>query len=190
MEKLIIIGSGPAGYTAAIYGARANLDPLLFMGTRYGGQLMVTSDVENFPGFREPVDGPTLMDNMKAQAERVGARLLMEDVTAVNFKTYPFEITSTAGVFRAASVIVATGANPRRLGLQSEAKLMGRGVSNCAVCDAFFFKGKKVAVVGGGDAAVEEATYLAKFASDVTVIHRRDQLRASAAMQKEAFAAK
>ncbi len=187
-EKLVIIGSGPAGLTAAIYGCRADLEPLVFMGTKYGGQLMLTSEVENFPGFPDPVLGPDLIARMKSQAERLGARLVQEDVVRVNFKTYPFEVYTDSGVTRAMAVILATGANPRRLNLQSEMKLMGKGVSNCAVCDGFFFRGKKVAVVGGGDTAMEEATFLTKFASTVQVVHRRDQLRASAALQKEAFA--
>jgi len=186
-EKLVIVGSGPAGLTAAIYGCRADLDPLVYMGTKYGGQLMLTSEVENFPGFPDPVLGPDLISRMKSQAERLGARLVQEDVARVNFKSYPFEIQTDSGVTRALSVILATGANPRRLNLPSEMRLMGRGVSNCAVCDGFFFRGKKVAVVGGGDTAMEEATFLAKFASTVQVIHRRDELRASAALKKEAF---
>ena len=186
IEKLVIIGSGPAGLTAAIYGCRADLDPLVYMGTKYGGQLMLTSEVENFPGFPDPVLGPDLMNRMKSQAERLGARLVQEDVVKVDFRRYPFEVHTDSGVSRALSVIIATGANPRRLNLQTEMRLMGKGVSNCAVCDGFFFRGKKVAVVGGGDTAVEEATFLTKFASSVQVIHRRDQLRASAALKKEA----
>ena len=187
-EKLVIIGSGPAGLTAAIYGCRADLDPLVYMGTKYGGQLMLTSEVENFPGFPDPVLGPDLMARMKLQAERLGARLVQEDVVRVNFKSYPFEVYTDSGVTRALAVILATGANPRRLNLQSEMRLMGKGVSNCAVCDGFFFRGKKVAVVGGGDTAMEEAMFLTKFATTVQVIHRRDELRASAALRKEAFA--
>jgi thioredoxin reductase (NADPH) len=147
---------------------------------------MLTSDVENFPGFPDPVMGPDLIMKMKSQAERLGARLVQEDVTKVNFRTYPFEIYTDSGVTKALSVILATGANPRRLELDSEMRLMGKGVSNCAVCDAFFFRGKKVAVVGGGDTAMEEATFLTKFATSVQVIHRRNQLRASAALRKEA----
>ncbi len=188
VRKLVIIGSGPAGLTAAIYGSRADLEPVVFMGSKYGGQLMVTSEVENFPGFPDPVMGPDLMERMKSQAERLGARLIQDDVVKVNFRTYPFEVHASAVSMKALSVILATGANPRRLNLASEMKLMGKGVSNCAVCDGFFFKGKKVAVVGGGDTAMEEATFLAKFASSVQVIHRRGELRASAALQKEAFA--
>jgi thioredoxin reductase (NADPH) len=187
VRKLVIIGSGPAGLTAAIYGARADLAPLVFMGTKYGGQLMVTSEVENFPGFPDPVMGPDLMERMKTQAARLGAELVQEDVVKVDFKKYPFEIESNSGNVKALSVIVATGANPRRLNLQSEMKLIGKGVSNCAVCDGFFFRGKKVAVVGGGDTAIEEATFLTKFASSVQVIHRRKELRASAALKKEAM---
>ena len=187
VEKLVIIGSGPAGLTAAIYGCRADLEPLVFMGTKYGGQLMVTSEVENFPGFPDPVLGPDLIERMKSQAERLGARLVQEDVVSVNFGTHPFEVNTPAGKTRALSVIIATGANPRRLNLKSEMRLMGKGVSNCAVCDGFFFRGKNVAVVGGGDTAMEEATFLTKFASSVQVIHRRHELRASAALQDEAY---
>ena len=188
VERLVVIGSGPAGLTAAIYGSRADLNPVVFMGTKYGGQLMLTSEVENFPGFSDPVLGPELISRMKAQAERLGARLVQEDVTSVNFATHPFQIHTPSGTTRATSVIVATGANPRRLNLASELRMMGKGVSNCAVCDGFFFKGKRVAVVGGGDTAMEEATFLTKFASSVRVIHRRNELRASAALRKEAMA--
>ncbi len=187
VEKLVIIGSGPAGLTAAIYGCRADLDPLVYMGTKYGGQLMLTSDVENFPGFPDPVLGPDLIARMKGQAERLGARLVQDDVVRVNFKKYPFEVYTESGAVKALTVIVATGATPKRLNLESELKLMGKGVSNCAVCDGFFFRGKNVAVVGGGDTAMEEATFLTKFADNVKVIHRRDDLRASAALKKEAF---
>lgn len=185
-RKIVIIGSGPAGLTAAIYACRADLDPLVYTGTKYGGQLMLTSDVENFPGFPDPVMGPDLIMKMKSQAERLGAKLIQEDVVKVDFGVYPFEMQTDSGVVRAMSVIIATGANPRRLNLESEMRLMGKGVSNCAVCDGFFFRGKKVAVVGGGDTAMQEATFLAKFASSVQVIHRRNELRASAALKKEA----
>jgi len=188
IRKLVVIGSGPAGFTAAIYGARADLEPLVFMGSNYGGQLMLTSEVENFPGFPDAVIGPDLMERMRSQAERLGAELVRDDVVAVNFRDYPFEIKTASKSYKALSVVVATGANPRRLDLESEMKLMGKGVSNCAVCDGFFFKGKRVAVVGGGDTAMEEATFLTKFATNVQVIHRRRELRASAALQKEAFA--
>jgi len=187
VKKLVIIGSGPAGLTAAIYGCRADLEPVVFMGTKYGGQLMLTSEVENFPGFPDPVMGPDLIMKMKAQAERLGAVLRQEDVVKVNFKVHPFEVYTDGGMVKALSVIIATGANPRRLDLQSEMRLMGKGVSNCAVCDGFFFRGKRVAVVGGGDTAMEEATFLTKFATTVQVIHRRDGLRASAALKNEAF---
>ena len=187
VNKLVIIGSGPAGLTAAVYGARADMEPLLFMGTKYGGQLMITSDVENFPGFPEPILGPELMERMKAQAERVGAKLVQDDVVRVNFKRYPFEVTTPSQTVKTLSVVIATGADPKRLNLDSEMRLMGKGVSNCAVCDGFFFRGKRVAVVGGGDTAMEEATFLTKFATSVRVIHRRDKLRAGKALQKAAF---
>src|SRR5271156_978170 len=157
------------------------------MGTKYGGQLMVTSDVENFPGYKDPIMGPELMEQMRAQAERVGTKLIQDDVTEVDFRTYPFVVKTPNEERQAMSVIIASGANPRRLGLESEMRLMGKGVSNCAVCDGFFFRGKKVAVVGGGDTAMEEATYLSKLVSGVTVIHRRESLRASSILQKEAF---
>lgn len=186
-EKLVIIGSGPAGLTAAIYGSRADLSPLLFMGSVPFGQLMLTSEVENFPGFVDPILGPELMEKMKGQAQRLGARLVHEDVVSVRFDRYPFELDTSGGeTIRALSVIVATGATPKRLNLASEARFQGRGVSNCAVCDGFFFKGKRVAVVGGGDTAMEEATYLSKLVSSIQVIHRRDELRASAALRDEA----
>jgi thioredoxin reductase (NADPH) len=189
LEKLVIIGSGPAGLTAAIYGARANLGPVVYMGSVPFGQLMVTSDVENYPGFVDPIMGPELMERMKGQAQRLGTRLLQEDIVDVDFEKYPFELRTSGGaVVRALSVIVATGANPRRLNLLSEARLMGKGVSNCAVCDGFFFKGKKVAVVGGGDTAMEEATFLTNLASSVQVIHRKGELRACSALKEEAFA--
>jgi thioredoxin reductase (NADPH) len=187
VAKVVIIGSGPAGLTAGIYCSRAGLEPVLYMGTKYGGQLMVTSDVENFPGYKDPIMGPDLMEQMRAQAERVGTKLIQDDVTGVDFRTYPFVVRTPNEERRTMSVIVASGATPRRLNLESEMRLMGRGVSNCAVCDGFFFRGKKLAVVGGGDTAMEEATYLSNLASSVTVIHRRESLRASKALQKEAF---
>ncbi len=189
LEKLVIIGSGPAGLTAAIYGSRANLNPVMYMGSAPGGQLMLTSEVENYPGFPDPVLGPDLMERMKAQAQRLGTRMIQEDIVRVDFKKYPFELETSGGAkVQALSVIVATGATPRRLNLESEARLQGKGVSNCAVCDGFFFKGKRVMVVGGGDTAMEEATYLANLASSVQVIHRRSELAACAALQKEALA--
>jgi thioredoxin reductase (NADPH) len=188
LEKLVIIGSGPAGLTAAIYGSRANLSPVLYMGSVPLGQLMLTSDVENYPGFPDPVMGPELMERMKGQAQRLGARMIQEDVVNVNFDAYPFELETSGGSkVRALSVVVATGATPRRLNIPSEARLQGKGVSNCAVCDGFFFKGKNVAVVGGGDTAMEEATFLTNLVSSVQVIHRKDELRASAALREEAF---
>ena len=187
ISKVVIIGSGPAGLTAGIYCSRAGLEPVLYMGTKFGGQLMVTSDVENFPGYKDPIMGPDLMEQMRAQAERVGTKLIQDDVTEVDFRSYPFVVKTPNEERRAMTVIIASGANPRRLNLESEMRLMGKGVSNCAVCDGFFFRGKKLAVVGGGDTAMEEATYLSKLASSVTVIHRRDSLRASSVLQKEAF---
>jgi thioredoxin reductase (NADPH) len=187
VSQVVIIGSGPAGLTAGIYSARAGLDPVVYMGSKYGGQLMVTSDVENYPGFKDPIMGPDLMEQMRAQAERVGTRLIQDDVTEVNLRTYPFVIKTHQEERRALTLIVASGANPRRLNLESEMRLMGKGVSNCAVCDGFFFRGKKLAVVGGGDTAMEEATFLTQLASSVTLIHRRDSLRASNILQKEAF---
>jgi len=188
-EKLVIIGSGPAGLTAGIYASRANLDPVVYMGTVYGGQLMLTSDVENYPGFPDPVLGPDLMERMKSQAERLGTRLVQEDIVRVDFRKYPLELETSGGeLVYARSVIVATGATPRKLNIDSEKRLWGKGISNCAVCDGFFFKGKNVAVVGGGDTAMEEATYMTNLASGVQVIHRRGELAASAALQKEAFA--
>ena len=189
LEKLVIIGSGPAGLTAAIYGARANLRPVLYMGSVPLGQLMLTSEVENYPGFPDPVLGPELMDRMKEQAQRLGARMVQEDVVNVRFDRYPFEVDTSGGAkVSALSVIVATGATPRRLGIPSESRLQGKGVSNCAVCDGFFFKGKKVAVIGGGDTAMEEATFLTNLASSIQVIHRKDELRASASLREEAMA--
>src|SRR2546428_3717593 len=187
VNKLVIIGSGPAGLTAAVYGARADMEPLLFMGTKYGGQLMITSDVENFPVFPEPILGPELMERMKAQAERVGAKLVQDDVVRVNFKRYPFEVTTPSQTVKTLSVVIATGADPKRLNLDSEMKLMGKGVSNCAVCDGFFFRGKRVAVVGGGDTAMEDATFLTKFATSVRVIHMRDSSRAVGGLGSAGF---
>ena len=189
LEKLVIIGSGPAGLTAAIYGSRANLSPVIYMGSVPLGQLMLTSEVENFPGFIDPVLGPELMDRMKGQAQRLGARMIQEDIVNVRFDKHPFELETSGGAkVRALSVIVATGATPRRLNIPSESRLQGKGVSNCAVCDGFFFKGKNVAVVGGGDTAMEEATFLTNLVSSVQVIHRKDELRASAALRDEAMA--
>ncbi|KIZ19385.1 thioredoxin-disulfide reductase [Streptomyces natalensis] len=190
VRNVIIIGSGPAGYTAALYTARASLKPLIFEGAvTAGGALMNTTDVENFPGFREGIMGPDLMDNMRAQAERFGAELVPDDIVAVDLSEEIKTVTDTAGnVHRAKAVIVATGSQHRKLGLPREDELSGRGVSWCATCDGFFFKGQDIAVIGGGDTAMEEATFLSRFANSVTVVHRRDVLRASKAMQDRAFA--
>jgi thioredoxin reductase (NADPH) len=187
-EKVIIIGSGPAGLTAGIYTARAMLSPLLLAGSAMGGQLMTTTDVENFPGFPEGILGPELMQRMLQQAERFGTRVLYEDAVRVNLREHPFAVETSAGnVFRCLALIIATGASPRRLGLPSEEKFFGRGVSTCATCDGWFYRDKVVCVIGGGDSAMEEALYLTHHASKVYVIHRRDQLRASKIMQERAF---
>ncbi|MPY51225.1 thioredoxin-disulfide reductase [Streptomyces acidicola] len=190
VRNVIIIGSGPAGYTAALYTARASLKPLVFEGAvTAGGALMNTTDVENFPGFQDGIMGPELMDNMRAQAERFGAELLPDDVVAVDLSGEIKTVTDTAGtVHRAKAVIVATGSQHRKLGLPNEDALSGRGVSWCATCDGFFFKDQDIAVIGGGDTAMEEATFLSRFAKSVTVVHRRGTLRASKAMQERAFA--
>jgi thioredoxin reductase (NADPH) len=190
VRNVIIIGSGPAGYTAGLYTARASLKPLVFEGgVTAGGALMNTTDVENFPGFREGIMGPDLMDNMRAQAERFGAELIPDDITEVDLTGDIKTVTDSAGtVHRAKTVIVATGSQHRKLGLPREDELSGRGVSWCATCDGFFFKEHHIAVIGGGDTALEEATFLSRFAKSVTVVHRRDTLRASKAMQERAFA--
>lgn len=190
VRNVIIIGSGPAGYTAALYTARASLKPLVFEGAvTAGGALMNTTDVENFPGFQDGIMGPELMDNMRAQAERFGAELIPDDVVAVDLNGDIKTVTDTAGtVHRAKAVIVTTGSQHRKLGLPNEDALSGRGVSWCATCDGFFFKDQDIAVVGGGDTAMEEATFLSRFAKSVTIVHRRDSLRASKAMQERAFA--
>jgi len=185
---VIILGAGPAGLTAAIYLARDALNPLVITGDLPGGQLMLTSLVENFPAFPEGILGPELMDLFKKQAERFGAELLYDRVTKVDFRTKPFKIFTESSQFEAEAIIIATGASPKLLGLEAERRLMGKGVSVCATCDGAFFKGKDVAVVGGGDSALEEAIFLTRFANKVTVIHRRDKLRASLAMQQRAFA--
>ncbi|WP_345602268.1 NAD(P)/FAD-dependent oxidoreductase, partial [Streptomyces chumphonensis] len=183
VRNVIIIGSGPAGYTAALYTARASLKPLIFEGSvTAGGALMNTTEVENFPGFATGIMGPELMDQMRAQAERFGAELIPDDVTAVDLKADIKTVTDSAGtVHRARTVIIATGSQHRRLGLPQEDELSGRGVSYCATCDGFFFRDQDIAVVGGGDTAMEEATFLSRFAKSVTVVHRRDTLRASKA---------
>ncbi|MDX3226977.1 thioredoxin-disulfide reductase [Streptomyces sp. ME19-01-6] len=190
VRNVIIIGSGPAGYTAALYTARASLKPLVFEGSvTAGGALMNTTDVENFPGFRDGIMGPDLMDNMRAQAERFGAELIPDDVASVDLSEDIKTVTDSSGtVHRAKAVIVSTGSQHRKLGLPHEDELSGRGVSWCATCDGFFFKDQDIAVIGGGDTAMEEATFLSRFAKSVTVVHRRDTLRASKAMQERAFA--
>ncbi|WP_419666858.1 thioredoxin-disulfide reductase [Streptomyces sp. 2-1] len=190
VRNVIIIGSGPAGYTAALYTARASLKPLVFEGAvTAGGALMNTTEVENFPGFQDGVMGPELMDNMRAQAERFGAELVPDDIVAVDLSGEIKTVTDTAGaVHRAKTIIVTTGSQHRKLGLPKEDALSGRGVSWCATCDGFFFKDQDIAVIGGGDTAMEEATFLSRFAKSVTIVHRRDTLRASKAMQERAFA--
>ncbi|KRF20555.1 thioredoxin reductase [Nocardioides sp. Soil797] len=189
VRNVIIIGSGPTGYTAAVYAARANLAPLLFEGSvTAGGALMNTTEVENFPGFRDGIMGPALMDEMRAQAERFGAEMIPDDVVSVDLTASPKVVRTADGEFFARSVILATGSGYRKLGLPNESELSGRGVSWCATCDGFFFRDQHIAVVGGGDSAIEEATFLTRFGSKVTLIHRRDELRASKIMQERAFA--
>ena len=190
VRNVIIIGSGPAGYTAAVYAARASLNPLVFEGSvTAGGALMNTTDVENFPGFRDGIMGPALMDEMRAQAERFGAELIADDITAVKLDGEVKEVTDGNGtVHQARSVILATGSGYKKLGLPNEERLSGHGVSWCATCDGFFFREQEIVVVGGGDSAIEEATFLTRFASKVYLLHRRDELRASKIMQERAFA--
>jgi thioredoxin reductase (NADPH) len=182
VREVIIIGGGPAGYTAALYTARANMSPLLIEGFAWGGQLMITSDVENYPGYADGVLGPEMMQDFRRQAERFGTEFITDDVTRVDFAERPFRVWIGDDEYRAQTVIVATGATARQLGLKSEKTLQGRGVSYCAVCDAAFFRDQEVVVVGGGDSAMEEATFLAKFATKVTIVHRRDHFRASPIM--------
>ena len=186
-RKVIILGSGPAGLTAALYTARANLNPLVIGGVEWGGQLMLTTGVENYPGFVEGINGPDLMENFRKQAEKFGAKIINENVTSVNFKKNPFQVSTAENSYNANTIIIATGADSKWLGLSSEQKLIGRGISSCATCDGFFFKNKNIVVVGGGDSAMEESLFLTKFANKVTVIHRRNKLRASKIMQERAF---
>jgi thioredoxin reductase (NADPH) len=188
LREVIIIGGAVAGYTAALYTARANMNPLVIEGLNWGGQLMITSDVENYPGYPEGIMGPEMMQDFRKQAARFGAEFITDDATRVDFSERPFRVWVGDDEYRAETVIIATGANARQLGLESEKKLQGRGVSYCAVCDAAFFKDQEVVVVGGGDSAMEEATFLAKFADKVSIVHRRDVFRASPIMVDRARA--
>ncbi len=187
-SKVLIIGSGPAGYTAAIYAARANLKPILVTGYEPGGQLMVTTDVENYPGFKDVIQGPWLMEQMRGQAEHVGTELIADYITSIDLDSRPFKAVSDNGkTYTGDTLIIATGAKARWLGIPSEEKFRGKGVSACATCDGFFFKGKEVAIVGGGNTAVEEATFLTNFCTKVTLIHRRDSLKAEKILQDRLF---
>src|SRR5574341_1040455 len=187
IRKVIIIGTGPAGYTAALYTARANFKPLVFAGPEPGGQLTLTTLVENYPGFAEGIMGPELMEQMKRQSEKFGADIVHDAVTSVNFKTYPFEIFVGEQKCTSETVIISTGASAKWLGLESERQLRGHGVSSCATCDGAFFRNQEVIVVGGGDTAMEDANFITKFASKVTIVHRRATLRASKIMQERTF---
>src|SRR5919106_469367 len=186
-RNMIIVGSDPAGLTAAIYAARGNLSPLMIEGVEAGGQLMLTTDVENYPGFEDGIMGPELMERMRKQAARFGTEYMTENATEVNLSERPFVVRTTGGTFTGHSLIISTGASAKMLGVPGERELLGHGVSTCATCDGFFFKDQDILVVGGGDSAMEEALFLTKFGSKVTVIHRRDALRASKIMQERAF---
>jgi thioredoxin reductase (NADPH) len=186
VENVIIIGSGPAGLTAAIYAARANLKPLVFTGNEIGGQVSITNEVENYPGFPEGLTGPELVEKFQKQAERFGARIEYAEVTEVDFEVQPFRVKTYDNEYQAKAIVIATGASPRKLGVPGEAEFTGRGVSYCATCDGFFFRDKEIAVVGGGDSALEESVFLTKFASRVRIIHRRDELRAGYTLQERA----